>query len=87
MANGTRTRDHRDHNPGLYQLSYRHREARQSYRHTPAAAKVPLVRQVAIGLLIAGGVTGTGAAILLLLGGAGLRRRPLPAAPSLAAGA
>ncbi len=28
MANGTRTRDHRDHNPGLYQLSYRHREAR-----------------------------------------------------------
>ena len=24
MANGTRTRDHRDHNPGLYQLSYRH---------------------------------------------------------------
>jgi hypothetical protein len=28
VANGTRTRDHRDHNPGLYQLSYRHREAR-----------------------------------------------------------
>ena len=27
VANGTRTRDHRDHNPGLYQLSYRHREA------------------------------------------------------------
>src|SRR4029079_12582608 len=26
VANGTRTRDHRDHNPGLYQLSYRHRE-------------------------------------------------------------
>jgi hypothetical protein len=25
VANGTRTRDHRDHNPGLYQLSYRHR--------------------------------------------------------------
>ena len=24
MADGTRTRDHRDHNPGLYQLSYRH---------------------------------------------------------------
>ena len=24
VANGTRTRDHRDHNPGLYQLSYRH---------------------------------------------------------------
>ena len=27
VADGTRTRDHRDHNPGLYQLSYRHREA------------------------------------------------------------
>jgi hypothetical protein len=27
VANGTRTRDHRDHNPGLYQLSYRHRAA------------------------------------------------------------
>ena len=26
VADGTRTRDHRDHNPGLYQLSYRHRE-------------------------------------------------------------
>jgi hypothetical protein len=25
VADGTRTRDHRDHNPGLYQLSYRHR--------------------------------------------------------------
>ena len=25
MAEGTRTPDHRDHNPGLYQLSYRHR--------------------------------------------------------------
>ena len=25
MADGIRTRDHRDHNPGLYQLSYRHR--------------------------------------------------------------
>ena len=31
VANGTRTRDHRDHNPGLYQLSYRH-QARPSYR-------------------------------------------------------
>jgi hypothetical protein len=26
VADGIRTRDHRDHNPGLYQLSYRHRE-------------------------------------------------------------
>ncbi len=35
MAEGTRTPDHRDHNPGLYQLSYRHRG-----RHivSPAAA-------------------------------------------------
>jgi hypothetical protein len=27
VADGIRTRDHRDHNPGLYQLSYRHRAA------------------------------------------------------------
>jgi hypothetical protein len=27
VADGTRTRDHRDHNPGLYQLSYRHHGA------------------------------------------------------------
>ena len=26
VADGIRTRDHRDHNPGLYQLSYRHRD-------------------------------------------------------------
>jgi hypothetical protein len=25
VADGTRTRDFRDHNPGLYQLSYGHR--------------------------------------------------------------
>src|SRR5213083_1729765 len=25
VAEGTRTPDHRDHNPGLYRLSYRHR--------------------------------------------------------------
>jgi len=25
VADGTRTRDHRDHNPELYRLSYRHR--------------------------------------------------------------
>ena len=31
VADGIRTRDHRDHNPGLYQLSYRHR-ASTSYR-------------------------------------------------------
>jgi hypothetical protein len=48
-----------------------------------AAAKVPLVHEVAVGLLIAGGVIGAGAAILLGIGGTGLRRRPLPPAPSL----
>jgi integrase len=30
VADGTRTHDHRDHNPGLYQLSYRHRVVQQS---------------------------------------------------------
>ena len=29
MADGIRTRDHPDHNRGLYQLSYRHREGGQ----------------------------------------------------------
>jgi hypothetical protein len=48
-----------------------------------AAAKVPLVHEVAVGLLIAGGVIGAGAAILLGIGGTGLRRRPLAPAPSL----
>jgi hypothetical protein len=28
VADGIRTRDHRDHNPGLYRLSYRHRAER-----------------------------------------------------------
>ena len=32
VAEGTRTPDHRDHNPELYQLSYRHREAATGYR-------------------------------------------------------
>src|SRR5262245_34748004 len=32
VADGIRTRDHRDHNPGLYQLSYRHRAAGKGYR-------------------------------------------------------
>jgi hypothetical protein len=36
VAEGTRTPDHRDHNPGLYQLSYRHRERRQD--SSPAVA-------------------------------------------------
>jgi hypothetical protein len=52
-----------------------------------AAAKVPLVHDVAIGLLIAGGVVGIGAAALLGLGGAGLRRRTLPTGPSVPVGA
>ena len=37
MADGTRTRDHRDHNPGLYQLSYRHRAQRQDTAGASAA--------------------------------------------------
>ena len=32
VADGTRTRDHRDHNPELYQLSYRHLERGQCSR-------------------------------------------------------
>jgi hypothetical protein len=53
-----------------------------------ASARVPLVHDVAIGLLIAGGVLGAGAGVLLALGGTGLsRRRPLPPAPSLPVGA
>ena len=34
VADGTRTRDHRDHNPGLYQLSYRHRAPTSYPRET-----------------------------------------------------
>ena len=30
VANGTRTHDNRDHNPGLYQLSYSHHNKRGS---------------------------------------------------------
>src|SRR5262245_57831254 len=42
VADGTRTRDHRDHNPGLYQLSYRHR-ARDivAWRPRPATRRGP----------------------------------------------
>ena len=41
MSDGTRTRDRRDHNPELYQLSYAHREGLESSNGlspvTPAA--------------------------------------------------
>ena len=30
VADGTRTRDNRNHNPGLYQLSYSHRRDQDS---------------------------------------------------------
>ena len=40
MADGTRTRGHRDHNPELYQLSYRHR-ARTGYRRESEATLGP----------------------------------------------
>jgi hypothetical protein len=35
VADGTRTHDHRDHNPGLYQLSYRHRVGTKDSRGSP----------------------------------------------------
>jgi hypothetical protein len=51
VADGTRTHDHRDHNPGLYQLSYRHRVGtknslgslllRESQRPEPTGASIP----------------------------------------------
>jgi hypothetical protein len=41
VAEGTRTPDHRDHNPGLYQLSYRHRG-----RDSLAGDKVAFRRRV-----------------------------------------
>ena len=34
MSDGTRTRDNRDHNPGLYQLSYAHHCNRSVPRFT-----------------------------------------------------
>jgi glycine/D-amino acid oxidase-like deaminating enzyme len=41
VADGTRTHDSRDHNPGLYQLSYRHREPAQDSRG-PAVRWAPV---------------------------------------------
>jgi hypothetical protein len=44
VADGIRTRDHRDHNPGLYQLSYRHRARDEWYRAAgfpPAGRRKP----------------------------------------------
>jgi hypothetical protein len=35
VTGGIRTHDHRDHNPGLYLLSYGHRA---TYQHSRAAA-------------------------------------------------
>jgi FAD dependent oxidoreductase len=50
VADGTRTHDSRDHNPGLYQLSYRHREPAQDSRG-PAVrwARVSALRPAATG--------------------------------------
>src|SRR5438309_9981255 len=39
VTDGTRTHNHRDHNPGLYQLSYGHRASRRIV--TPAALLPP----------------------------------------------
>ena len=46
VADGTRTRDHRDHNPGLYQLSYRHlaMDRIASVRACPRVAAVSRAR-------------------------------------------
>jgi hypothetical protein len=49
VADGTRTRDFRDHNPGLYQLSYGHRAgisvARLPRRNPPPAFSKRLAKQ------------------------------------------
>ncbi len=37
VADGIRTRDRRDHNPELYQLSYRHRAPAQDTVHASTA--------------------------------------------------
>ena len=47
MAEGTRTPDHRDHNPGLYQLSYRHRERKQDSSRTER--RLSRLRRVSVG--------------------------------------
>src|SRR6266542_3970545 len=39
VTDGTRTHNHRDHNPGLYQLSYGHR-GRDSLARTRAASRL-----------------------------------------------
>ena len=42
MTDGIRTRDRRDHNPELYQLSYGHREpGKDSRRWRPPTASAP----------------------------------------------
>src|SRR4051794_30842833 len=44
VAEGTRTPDHRDHNPGLYQLSYRHRGANSLARRRRRGRNYPRTR-------------------------------------------
>jgi hypothetical protein len=43
VTDGTRTRNHRDHNPGLYQLSYGHRAGASLARRGPELAPVAAV--------------------------------------------
>ena len=38
VADGTRTHDNRNHNPGLYQLSYSHHRKRSDYSQRSLAA-------------------------------------------------
>ncbi len=43
MSDGTRTRDHRDHNPELYQLSYAHRGGFESSSEATFVVKADAV--------------------------------------------
>jgi hypothetical protein len=44
VSDGTRTRDRRDHNPELYQLSYAHQESTQSSSARAVGLTDPLAR-------------------------------------------
>ena len=45
MADGTRTHDNGNHNPGLYQLSYSHRESQRLYERAAHALPSAPVRE------------------------------------------
>ncbi len=73
VSDGTRTRDHRHHKPGLYQLSYAHRDLRAApaargpggvYRLSARGRTTPVVYRVAtsIAALSTCSLVGPGAA-------------------------